>query len=295
VLELSSFQLETTSTLKPDAATVLNISEDHLDRYAGMAEYIAAKARIFAAENSRGVQVLNRDDAATLAMSSLDRPLRTFGLDTSPVTGNHLGIVREGEEIWLMEGAERLLKASELPLVGLHNVANALAAIALCRAINLPLAPLLIALKNFKGLPHRVEKVAEIKGVIFYDDSKGTNVGATEAALKGLGRPAVIILGGEGKGQDFSPLRTAVTQHARAAVLIGRDADIIAQALRDSGVPILRASDMRSAVKIAAQQAQSGDAVLLSPACASFDMFKNYQHRAEQFIAAVRDLERDAQ
>jgi len=295
VLELSSFQLETTSTLKPDAATVLNISEDHLDRYDGMADYIAAKARIFAAENSHGVQVLNRDDAASLAMSLRARPLRTFGLDALPVTGNNLGIVREGEEIWLMEGAQRLVKASELPLVGLHNVANALAAIALCRAIALPMAPLLVALKNFKGLPHRVEKVADINGVIYYDDSKGTNVGATEAALKGLGRPAVVILGGEGKGQDFSPLGAAVKQHARAAVLIGRDADIIAHALHDSGVPILRASDMSSAVKIAAEQAQSGDAVLLSPACASFDMFKNYQHRAEQFIAAVRDLERGAQ
>jgi UDP-N-acetylmuramoylalanine--D-glutamate ligase len=194
-----------------------------------------------------------------------------------------------------MEGAQRLIKVSELPLVGLHNVANALAAIALCRAIALPMAPLLLALKNFKGLPHRVEKVADINGVIYYDDSKGTNVGATEAALKGLGRPAVVILGGEGKGQDFSPLGAAVKQHARAAVLIGRDADIIAHALHDSGVPILRANDMRSAVKIAGEQAQSGDAVLLSPACASFDMFKNYQHRAEQFIAAVRDLERGAQ
>jgi len=295
VLELSSFQLETTSTLRPDAATVLNISEDHLDRYAGIDDYIAAKARIFSRENAQGVQVLNRDDAASLAMSLAGRQLRTFGLDGSLVVGNNLGIEREADEIWLVEGAQRLLKASEMQLAGLHNVANALAAIALCRGISLPLAPLLLALKNFKGLPHRVEKIAEINGVIFYDDSKGTNVGATEAALKGLGRPAVVILGGEGKGQDFSPLRAAVAQNARAVVLIGRDAEIISQALHDCGVPLLYASDMKHAVKVAASQAKIGDAVLLSPACASFDMFKNYQHRAEQFIAAVHDLERGAQ
>ena len=295
VLELSSFQLETTSTLMPDAATVLNVSEDHLDRYAGMNDYIAAKARIFAAQNPIGVQVLNRDDAASLSMSVAGRPIRTFGLNAAPVAENNLGIEREADEIWLVEGTKRLLKASEMQLVGLHNVANALAAIALCRAIGLPLAPLLSALKSFKGLPHRVEKIAELNGVIYYDDSKGTNVGATEAALNGLGRSAVVILGGEGKGQDFSPLRAAVKQHARAVVLIGRDAEIISQALHDCGVPLLRANTMKLAVEIAASQAQSGDAVLLSPACASFDMFRNYQHRAEEFIAAVHDLERGAQ
>jgi UDP-N-acetylmuramoylalanine--D-glutamate ligase len=183
------------------------------------------------------------------------------------------------------------MRADELQVSGLHNVANALAALALCRAIDLPLAPLCKALRTFKGLPHRVEKIAEISGVTYYDDSKGTNVGATEAAMKGLGKPAVVILGGDGKGQDFSPLKSAVTLHARAVVLIGRDAPLIEKELQGCGKPILQASDMDEAVRIASANAQGGDAVLLSPACASFDMYKNYVHRAEVFIAAVKKLE----
>ena len=198
------------------------------------------------------------------------------------------------DEIWLVQGSQRLLKASELQLSGLHNFANALAALALCRAIDLPMQPLLAALRNFKGLPHRVEHVAEIKGVIYYDDSKGTNVGATVAALQGLGRKAVLIAGGEGKGQDFAPLKPVVAHHARAVVLIGRDAPLIATALNGCGVNVTRANDMNDAVQQAAKLAHSGDAVLLSPACASFDMFRDYVHRAEMFIAAVLALQGEA-
>jgi UDP-N-acetylmuramoylalanine--D-glutamate ligase len=177
-------------------------------------------------------------------------------------------------------------------VTGLHNVANALAALALCRALDLPLEPIVGALRAFKGLPHRVEKVAEVSGVTYFDDSKGTNVGATEAALKGLEKPAVVILGGDGKGQDFSPLKEAVAKHARAVVLIGRDGPLIEKAITGCGKPVLKAGDMDEAVRIAAKNAQPGDAVLMSPACASFDMYRNYLHRAEAFISAVKKLEK---
>jgi len=288
VLELSSFQLETTSSLHADAATVLNISEDHLDRYADMAEYSAAKARIFA---GCSIQVLNRDDARCMSIARKDCKTITFGLN-KPDTEGDFGIEHADGEVWLMHGAQRLMKASELQVVGLHNVANALAALALSSAIDFPMSILLDALRTFKGLPHRVERVAEIGGVVYYDDSKGTNVGATVAALQGLGRPAVLIAGGEGKGQDFSPLGPAVSEHARAAVLIGRDALLIESALSGRGVPVVRADDMADAVRQATRLAQPGDAVLLSPACASFDMFRNYEHRAEVFVEAVQALGR---
>jgi len=286
VLELSSFQLETTSSLNADAATVLNISEDHLDRYADMAEYSAAKARIFA---GCGIQVLNREDARCMSMARAKCKTITYGLN-EPGSANDFGIERAAGEIWLMQGKQRLLKASELQIAGLHNVANALAALALSRAINFPMPVLLDALRSFKGLPHRVERVAEITGITYYDDSKGTNVGATVAALQGLGCKAVLIAGGEGKGQDFAPLNPAVARHARAVVLIGRDAPLIAAALYGCGVKVVRAEDMGDAVQQASQLAHSGDAVLLSPACASFDMFRNYEHRAEVFVAAVGEL-----
>jgi UDP-N-acetylmuramoylalanine--D-glutamate ligase len=291
VLELSSFQLETTYSLSADAATVLNISEDHLDRYINIGAYIAAKARIFRCDGRASVQVLNRDDAESLAMGLRDRLIQTFGVET-PASGKHdLGIELEEGEVWLVEGARRLMNAAELQVAGMHNISNALAAISLCRAVGLPMSPLLSALRSFKGLPHRVEKVAEINGVIYYDDSKGTNVGATVAALNGLGRPAVVILGGDGKGQDFTPLQSVVAQHARVAVLIGRDANKIAEALHDCGVPLMFAGDMPEAVRICEAEAQPGDAVLLSPACASFDMFRNYEQRAKVFITEVRALE----
>jgi UDP-N-acetylmuramoylalanine--D-glutamate ligase len=287
VLELSSFQLETICTLDADAAVVLNVTEDHLDRYDGMDAYAAAKARIF---RGAGMQIVNRDDARSAAMQIVGRKQHSFGLN--PPTGEQdWGISSEGAATWLMQGAQKILRADELQVTGLHNVANALAALALCRALDLPLAPLCAALRAFKGLPHRVEKVAEIAGITYYDDSKGTNVGATEAALKGLGKPAVVILGGDGKGQDFSPLKQAVAQHARAVVLIGRDAPLIEQAIAGCGKPVLKARDMDEAVRIASANAQAGDAVLMSPACASFDMYRNYLHRAEVFIAAVKKTE----
>lgn len=289
VLELSSFQLETTSTLDADVSTVLNISEDHLDRYAGMDAYAAAKARIF---HGDGVQILNRDDERSLSMLLPGRQFATFGLN-EPQRDTDWGIERSGSEVWLVQGKQRLMNTNELQITGLHNVANALAALALCRAIDLPLPSLLDALRAFKGLPHRVEFVAEIGGVVYYDDSKGTNVGATVAALQGLGRPAVLIAGGEGKEQDFLPLRPVIAKHARAVVLIGHDAPKIETALQGCGIPVVYARDMADAVSQSAALAVKGDAVLLSPACASFDMFKNYQHRAEVFILAVRAIQQE--
>ena len=290
VLELSSFQLETTSTLNADVSTVLNISEDHLDRYSGMEAYAAAKARIF---HGSGVQILNRDDERSLSMLLPGRKYETFGLN-EPQRDTDWGIERSGSEVWLVQGKQRLLNTKELQITGLHNVANALAALALCSAIDLPLPGLLDALRAFKGLPHRVEFVAEVGGVVYYDDSKGTNVGATVAALQGLGRLAVLIAGGEGKEQDFSPLHSVVAKHARAVVLIGHDAPKIEEALQGCGIPVVHARDMADAVSQSAALAVKGDAVLLSPACASFDMYKNYKHRAEVFVRAVQDIQQEA-
>jgi UDP-N-acetylmuramoylalanine--D-glutamate ligase len=287
VLELSSFQLETTSSLRADAATMLNLSEDHLDRHGSMSEYAAAKARVF---QGHGTQVLNRDDPGSLAMARTGRPVITFGAGT-PRNDTDFGLAHDKGRTWLAEGSRRLLATDEMKLAGLHNATNALAALALCRAIGLPWAPLLEAARDFPGLPHRVQLVGEIDGVRFYDDSKGTNVGSTIAALSGLSASAgkvVLIAGGEGKGQDFSPLASAVTAAARSVVLIGRDAVLIEQALVSTGIPILRAQDMDEAVSMAAKVARPSDAVLLSPACASFDMFRNYKHRGEVFTAAVK-------
>ena len=286
VLELSSFQLEITSSLAPRAATVLNISEDHLDRYPGIDEYAAAKARIFA---GGGIQVLNRDDPRSLAMALPGRTTITFGLD-APRSDEDWGLVGRGGETWLAQGRSALLAAREMKLAGLHNAANALAALALCRGLGLPIEPLIKALREFKGLPHRVELVGDAEGVRWYDDSKGTNVGSTVAALAGLAHGAskvVLIAGGEGKGQDFSPLEEAVAHSARALVLIGRDAALIEAAVAGARVPMRRAQSMEEAVALAAEAARPGDAVLLSPACASFDMFRNYKHRGEMFRLAV--------
>jgi len=287
VLELSSFQLETTESLATRAATVLNISEDHLDRYKGVDEYAAAKARIFA---GGGIQVLNRDDARSLAMALPGRRTITFGLD-APRRAGDWGLIERGGEPWLAQGANPLLAVREMRIAGLHNAANALAALALCRGLDLPLEPLLRALREFKGLPHRVEPVGEAQSVRWYDDSKGTNVGSTVAALAGLahsGAKVVLIAGGEGKGQDFSPLKDAVARSARAIVLIGRDAPLIEAAVSGAGVPLHRAASMEEAVALAGNAARPGDAVLLSPACASFDMFRNYKHRGEVFRLAVQ-------
>ena len=292
VLELSSFQLETTRTLNPAAATVLNLSEDHLDRYGGIDAYARAKARIFRGE---GIQVLNRDDSRSLRMAVAGRRQVSFGLD-APVRAEDFGLLRVDGELWLAQGATPLLALNELSIAGLHNAANALAALALTRALDLHYTPLLAALREFKALPHRLEKVAEFDGVAYYNDSKGTNVGATVAALNGFaelaarGARVILIAGGEGKGQDFAPLAQAVSHHTRAVILIGRDAELIARAIGASGAAVHRAGSMEQAVAQARAQARPGDAVLLSPACASFDMFRNYPHRGEVFAACVRNI-----
>jgi UDP-N-acetylmuramoylalanine--D-glutamate ligase len=283
VLELSSFQLESTSSLAADAATVLNVTEDHLDRYDSMADYAAAKARVF---EGGGTQVLNRDDPATMAMAGPARNVVTFGAD-APRDESEWGLARDS---MLARGDEKLMPASELPVAGLHNAVNALAALALGDAVGLPVAPMLDGLRRFKGLPHRLEKVGELRGVSFYDDSKGTNVGATVAALGGMTSPVVLIAGGDGKGQDFSPLAPAVAAHARAVVLIGRDAELIGAALSEARVPLVRARTLDEAIETAFAHASGGDAVLLSPACASYDMFRSYVHRGESFVHGVRAL-----
>jgi len=287
VLELSSFQLETTANLVVDAATMLNLSEDHMDRYAGMQDYAIAKARIF--YNAR-LQVLNRDDAWSMLMARTKLPQVTFGLDAGEDERSY-GLKNVDGETWLCCGEHELMNMRDLKITGLHNAANALAAIALCRGIGMDYVPIIQTLYNFKGLPHRVEWVAEIDDVDYFDDSKGTNVGATCAALSGLSQKVVLIAGGDGKGQDFSPLKQPVSDNARAVVLIGRDAPLIEAELLPTGVALYQAADLPEAVNIARKLAQAGDAVLLSPACASFDMFKNYVHRAEVFVDAVKRLE----
>jgi UDP-N-acetylmuramoylalanine--D-glutamate ligase len=270
VLELSSYQLETTWSLAPRAATMLNLSEDHFDRYAGLDDYGAAKARVFQGE---GVQVLNRDDPRSLGMALPERKVVTFGLDAP--RGDDFGVVA-GK---LVGGGKAILPIEELPIRGMHNVANALAA---CALVDVPLH----GLKSFKGLPHRLELVGVKRGKEWYDDSKGTNVGATAAALRGLGKKVVLILGGEGKGQDFTPLREPVRDFSIKTYLVGRDAPLIEKAL--SGLPTERVASLEEAVKKASSV--KADAVLLSPACASFDMFRDYKHRGEVFAAAVKAL-----
>lgn len=318
VLELSSFQLHTTFSLNADAATVLNISQDHLDWHGDMAAYAADKARIFGAG---AVRVLNRDDATVMRMGAPGVPHVTFGTG-EPDEPNAMGIVNERGVLWLAtavagEPSEKKLKKGEAPepveitvnrlmpadalkIRGLHNAANALAALALCRAAGLPLAPLLHGLREYAGEPHRVELVASIAGVDFYDDSKGTNVGATVAALQGLGKAfgnpeqqILLIAGGDGKGQDFAPLAEPVSRYVRAVLLIGKDAPAVRAAIEPSGVPCFDLDDLPQAVRRAAGLARSGDCVLLSPACASLDMFTNYAHRAQVFVDAVREIALD--
>jgi len=239
----------------------------------------------------RGAQVLNREDARVNAMARPGRDIIRFGTD-APGGSRDYGIARHGEADWLVRGQQPLLALADLPLAGRHNAANALAALALCEAgLGLEPKTLLAGLLAFRGLPHRVELVAErADGVRFYDDSKGTNVGATVAALAGFDQPVVLIAGGDGKGQDFSPLAPVVACRARAVMLIGRDAGRIEAALVGCNLPVERAADLETAVARANALAQAGDVVLLSPACASLDMFRNYAHRAEVFVAAVRGL-----
>ena len=287
VLELSSFQLETTDSLAPAAATVLNVSADHLDRYPDLAAYAAAKARIF---RNASVAVVNRDDPTVAAMPG-GGERRGFLLGEPPE--GDFGLRRLDDALWLCRGHTPLVPAAEVRIPGRHNLANALAALAMGDALGLPLAAMREALRSFPGLPHRTQLVGEVGGVRFYDDSKGTNVGATAAALEGFvdgsGAGTVLIAGGDGKGQDFSPLGPLLARTARCVVLIGRDAPLI-EAVLDPSITRVRADDMAEAVRLAAQHALPGDRVLLSPACASFDMFRSYEHRGDVFVEAVRRL-----
>ena len=312
VLELSSFQLETTSSLAPDAAALLNITQDHLDWHGGMNEYVAAKGKIFAHEKT--ARILNRDDTTVMNFAANDRRVFTFGT-TEPQHPNEWGLVKEDGIVWLafneddsvqltkrkvLEGhvLQRLMPEDALHIRGRHNSMNALAALALIYAAGLPISDALRALAQYRGEPHRVEYVMTVNGVDYIDDSKGTNVGATVAALEGLGANGtklVVILGGDGKGQDFSPIADSMGKHARAAVLIGRDAPLIEKALQGAEYPIIHAKDMPQAVQKASELAQPHDCVLLSPACASWDMFKDYAQRSAIFIASAKALAGDTQ
>ncbi|NKF22927.1 UDP-N-acetylmuramoyl-L-alanine--D-glutamate ligase [Solimonas marina] len=280
VLELSSFQLETTHTLCCVAATVLNLSQDHLDRHGTMEHYGRVKARIF---SGCAHAVVNRDDAAVMALAPADAT--TFGLD-APTVG-HYGL-RDGQAS-LAAGDDALLPVAELKIFGLHNAANALAALALADAAGIAREASLVALRAFGGLPHRCEFVATVDGVGYFNDSKGTNVGSTLAALNGLPAPIVWLGGGQGKGQSFVELREALARKGRAAVLFGEDAGAIEHDIFGA-LPIWREADMSGALQRARALAEAGDRVLLSPACASFDQFKSYVDRGEQFRAAVGAL-----
>ncbi len=282
VLELSSFQLETTHSLSCKAATVLNLSQDHLDRHATMAQYAAIKARIF---QRCEVAVANRDDAIALKLAPADA--LTFGIEAAQ--GRDYGLIRQAEATWLAQGEVPLLPLDGLHIFGLHNAANALAALALAQAAGISHEHALSALKAFRGLPHRCEFVAELGGVQYFNDSQGTNVGSTLAALLGLPAPIVWLGGGQGKGQSFGELRAALAQKARAAILYGQDAALIERDVLGAA-PIYREADMHAALSRARSLAQSGDRVLLSPACASFDQFSSYVDRGDQFRAAVRAL-----
>jgi UDP-N-acetylmuramoylalanine--D-glutamate ligase len=327
VLELSSFQLDGVRGFAPSAAAVLNLTQDHLDWHGEMAAYAQAKARIL---GERTIAVINREDAAVEAMLTAPvappagksgkarapkpvvRTVVRFGLDAPTAPGDY-GLVSEGGMAWLVRAMpeeaghkrkkeeapelhlQRLMPADALRVRGRHNAANALAALALATAIDCPLAPMLHGLREYGGEPHRVQPAGRVGDVEAFDDSKGTNVGATVAALIGLGTdkaPAklVVILGGDGKGQDFAPLAEPIARHARAVALIGRDAAAIELAIENAGVPMQHHAGLPAAVRWCFEQAQAGDAVLLSPACASLDMFRNYGHRAEVFVQAVQDL-----
>jgi UDP-N-acetylmuramoylalanine--D-glutamate ligase len=290
VLELSSFQLETTSSLHLQAAVVLNVSADHLDRYPSVAAYAKAKARIF---SKAATVVLNADDPLVAAMRAPAAPgaqarTVTFSIERSDAD---FTLLRSGTQTLLARRGEGLLDAARMKITGLHNAANALAALALGEAAGLPMPAMLAALESFPGLPHRSEWIADVAGVRFVDDSKGTNVGATIAAVSGMPGPLVMIAGGLGKGQDFTPLAQAFRGKVRHVVLIGQDAGALAAAVKDV-CPTQIVASMPEAVFAAARAARAGDTVLLSPACASLDMFRDYGHRGDVFAAAVRDLGR---
>lgn len=324
VLELSSFQLHNTYSLNADAATVLNLTPDHLDWHGTMDAYASDKAKIF---SDRTVQVLNRDDDAVMKMKKSSTGWVSFG-QSNPTLPGEFGLLSEHGMKWLctcqsnedveqrrprglrrgpsgvsqktverQEETEvqitRLMPADALKIRGNHNALNALGALALCRAINLPMAPMLHGLREYQGEPHRVELIANINQVDYYDDSKGTNVYATVAAINGLAKPNStiwLIAGGLGKGQDFAPLRNAIAQSVSTVFLIGQATDAIAAALEGSGTELIRCTSLEQAVSAAADQARPGDIVLLSPACSSLDMFKNYAHRGQIFADAVKEV-----
>ncbi|MGB1311109.1 MAG: UDP-N-acetylmuramoyl-L-alanine--D-glutamate ligase [Leucothrix sp.] len=282
ILELSSFQLETTNSLKCRAACILNITEDHLDRYAGRFDlYAAAKAKIY---KNCELKIVNRDDKAVVNLASDSRAV-TFG--SGPTYTGHFGILLELGKRWLAKGEEKLLCTAEMKVAGKHNEVNALAALALAESAGLDRQACLEVLREFEGLAHRTQWVGQHNGIHWYNDSKGTNVGATVAALQGLPSKTVLLAGGQGKGADFSPLADVVQKHARAVVLFGEDAELIALALKGD-IPIVFAKDMTDAIKQACDLACIGDNVLLSPACASFDMFDNYEQRGHAFIETVQ-------
>lgn len=294
VLELSSFQLETTTDLGAEVAVILNMSEDHLDRHGDMQHYQDIKHRIF--QNAQHI-VINRDDVRTQVQQHY-APIISFGLDTP--NAHQYGICVEQEHIWLMRGEQRLLASHELYLQGLHNIANVLACFALGESIGLDLDSMIATAKQFKGLAHRCEYVNTVNGVRYYNDSKGTNVGATLAAIAGLGSAIALkggklalILGGQGKGQDFSLLNPSIQQYVKTVVLIGEDAKIIERDLKttiNNDVDILFAQTLQEAVQLCQDATQAEDVVLLSPACASFDMFTGYPQRGERFVQYVHEL-----
>jgi UDP-N-acetylmuramoylalanine--D-glutamate ligase len=287
VLELSSFQLETVSSLNAAAAVVLNISEDHMDRYSRMRDYTEAKARIYAGD---GAMVINLDDPAVVNMRRRGRVTRCFTLNEPQ--GEDFGVRNYGAGRWLVRGQSQLMPAADIRMAGEHNVANALASLALGDLLKFSTGPMLHVLRTFPGLPHRCQWTGEINGVRWYNDSKGTNVGASCAAIKGLAVNKNVVLiagGGDGKGADFSTFANIASRYLRAAVVIGRDGPLIKKIIKDI-IPVCDAADMEEAVRKSASLAQRGDVVLLSPACASFDMFEDYRARGAAFTAAVSRL-----
>ncbi len=282
VLELSSFQLERTTCLNAVAATVLNVSADHLDRHVDMVEYGQSKNRVF---NGNGVMVINVDDPVVDAMTETARTTITFSIKEK---ADFCLAYKEGAE-YMMHLNQPLMPISELPLEGRHNVANALAAMALGKAIGLDQQAMCVALKKFKGLDHRMQRVAQIAGVTWVNDSKATNIGACIAALQGYDSKVILIAGGDAKGADMNELAPIIKDKAKHVVLIGKDAGLIKQSL-DQSIPVYNAENMPKAVSICAELAKSGDCVLLSPACASLDQYKSYQDRGNQFSKAVLGL-----
>ena len=289
VLELSSFQLETTRSLDAVVSVVLNVSPDHMDRYRDLDHYASSKQRIYGVDGGgHGAMLVNRDDATVMSMIKEDRECNSFGLGEP--TDNNFGRVNYQGEFWLVRGSKRLLPVSELRIAGEHNQANVLAALALGEQVGLSMIAMMDAIRNFTGLPHRTQWVANINDVAWYNDSKGTNIGATLSAIRGFSQPVVLIAGGQGKGADFSVMRETVASKVRAVILLGEDASKIENALT-SAVPITCVNDMEAAVNKAFSLAESGDVVLLSPACASFDMYSGFEARGEAFVNAVNKLQ----